>query len=132
MLLCSSIVCMDPITVVILIVSGLFVGFINTLAGGGTVISIALLMALGLPPAVANGTNRIAVIFQNLTSTYQFNKQKLLPWRKATLLAIPTILGSVLGAYIAVDISEDFFRKALAVILFIFVVQSCGRWASRS
>lgn len=113
---------MDAITIFILVISGLFVGFINTLAGGGTVISIALLMALGLPPAVANGTNRIAVIFQNFTSTYQFNKQGLLPRRKATMLAIPTILGSVLGAYIASDIDEDFFRRALAVIMLIMMV----------
>lgn len=113
---------MDVFTIILLIVSGLFVGFINTLAGGGTVISIALLMALGLPPAVANGTNRIAVIFQNLTSTYQFNKQQLLPWRKATMLAIPTIAGSVVGAYIATDINEDIFRKALAVIMLIMLV----------
>lgn len=113
---------MDIFTIALLIISGLFVGFINTLAGGGTVISIALLMALGLPPAVANGTNRIAVIFQNLTSTYQFRKQELLPLRKATMLAIPTIIGSVIGAYIASDIDEDFFKRALAVIMLIMMV----------
>jgi hypothetical protein len=104
-----------------LIVSGVFVGFINTLAGGGTAISIAVLMMLGLPANVANGTNRIAVIFQNITSVQAFNKKKLLPWRKATLLALPTIIGSVIGAWIAVDINEAFFRKAMAVIMLIML-----------
>ena len=104
-----------------LIVSGVFVGFINTLAGGGTAISIAVLMMLGLPANVANGTNRIAVIFQNITAVQSFNKKKLLPWRKATLLALPTIIGSVIGAWIAVDINEAFFRKAMAVIMLIML-----------
>ena len=104
-----------------LIVSGVFVVFINTLAGGGTAISIAVLMMLGLPANVANGTNRIAVIFQNITSVQAFNKKKLLPWRKATLLALPTIIGSVIGAWIAVDINEAFFRKAMAVIMLIML-----------
>jgi len=117
--------------ILILIVSGVFVGFINTLAGGGTAISIAVLMMLGLPANVANGTNRIAVIFQNITSVQAFGKQKLLPWRKATLLAIPTVVGSVIGAWIAVDIDESFFRKAMAVIMLImlfFVIVKPSVW----
>ena len=44
--------------IIILITSGLIVGFINTIAGGGTIISLSVLMLLGLPPIVANGTNR--------------------------------------------------------------------------
>jgi len=122
---------MSWLTIVALIVSGVFVGFINTLAGGGTAISIAVLMMLGLPVNVANGTNRIAVIFQNITSVQAFSQKKLLPWRKATLLALPTIIGSVIGAWIAVDINEQFFRKAMAVILLImlfFVIVKPSVW----
>ncbi len=113
---------MSWLTVFILIVSGVFVGFINTLAGGGTAISIAVLMMLGLPANIANGTNRIAVIFQNITSVQAFNQKKLLPWRKATLLALPTIIGSAIGAWIAIDINEAFFRKAMAIIMLIMLV----------
>ncbi len=122
---------MTWLTVVALIVSGVFVGFINTLAGGGTAISIAVLMILGLPANVANGTNRIAVIFQNITSVQAFNQKKLLPWRKATLLALPTIIGSIIGAWIAVDINETVFRKAMAVIMLVmlfFVVVKPAVW----
>ncbi len=122
---------MTWLTVAALIVSGVFVGFINTLAGGGTAISIAVLMMLGLPANVANGTNRIAVIFQNITSVQAFSQKKLVPWRKATLLALPTIIGSVIGAWIAVDINEAFFRKAMAVIMLVmlfFVVVKPAVW----
>ncbi len=122
---------MSWFTVFLLIISGLFVGFINTLAGGGTIISIAVLMMLGLPANVANGTNRIAVIFQNITSVQAFGKKDLIPWRKSTLLAIPTVIGSVIGAWIAVDINETFFRKAMAVIMLImlfFVIVKPSVW----
>jgi hypothetical protein len=122
---------MTWLTVAALIVSGIFVGFINTLAGGGTAISIAVLMMLGLPANVANGTNRIAVIFQNITSVQAFSQKKLIPWRKATLLALPTIIGSVIGAWIAVDINEAFFRKAMAVIMLVmlfFVIVKPSVW----
>jgi len=118
-------------TAALLVGSGVLVGFINTLAGGGTAISIAVLMMLGLPANIANGTNRIAVIFQNITSVQAFNKKKLLPWRKATILAIPTIIGSALGAWIAIDINEAFFRKAMGVIMLImlfFVIVKPSAW----
>ncbi|HOH22693.1 MAG TPA: TSUP family transporter, partial [Bacteroidales bacterium] len=62
------------VTVLILIISGVIVGFINTLAGGGTVISISVFMFLGLPPLVANGTNRVPIVFQNLASAYLYHK----------------------------------------------------------
>lgn len=122
---------MSWFTIILLIVSGVFVGFINTLAGGGVAISVAVLMMLGLPANVANGTNRIAVIFQNITSVQAFSRKQMLPWRKATILAIPTIVGSVVGAWIAVDINEAFFRKAMAVIMLImlfFVIVKPSVW----
>jgi len=110
------------IEITALIMSGLLVGFINTLAGGGTIISISLFMFLGLPASVANGTNRIAIILQTLTSTASFKKQKVLDTRKGLFLAIPTVIGSIIGAEIAVDINEDIFEKAIAVIMMVMMV----------
>ncbi len=122
---------MSWLIVFALIFSGVFVGFINTLAGGGTIISIALLMVLGLPANVANGTNRIAVIFQNITSAGSFAQQKVLDFRKGSWLALPTIIGSVIGAQLAVDIQEELFRKAMAVIMLVmlfFIIYKPSVW----
>ena len=122
---------MSWLVVFALIFSGVFVGFINTLAGGGTIISIALLMVLGLPANVANGTNRIAVIFQNMTSAGSFAQQKVLDFRKGSWLALPTIIGSVIGAQLAVDIQEELFRKAMAVIMLVmlfFIIYKPSVW----
>ena len=122
---------MSWLIVFALIFSGVFVGFINTLAGGGTIISIALLMVLGLPANVANGTNRIAVIFQNMTSAGSFAQQKVLDFRKGSWLALPTIIGSVIGAQLAVDIQEELFRKAMAIIMLVmlfFIIYKPSVW----
>lgn len=110
------------IEIIILIVAGLLVGFINTLAGGGSIISLSILMMLGLPATVANGTNRISIVIQTLTATTSFRQQKVLETRKALLLAIPAALGSLIGAFFAVDIREDIFEKAIGVVMLIMLI----------
>lgn len=112
---------MSALEITALIISGVFVGFINTLAGGGTIISLSLFMFMGIPADIANGTNRIAVILQNFTSAVNFKRKKLLDTRKAMWLAIPTALGSMLGAQLSVEIDESTFRKAIAVVMLLMV-----------
>lgn len=113
---------MEWIEVVLLIVVGLMVGFINTLAGGGSIISLSILMLLGLPAPLANGTNRVGVIFLTATATASFRRQKILPLKKAILLAIPAIAGSLIGAWIATDVNEAILEKAIGVILLVMLV----------
>ncbi len=108
--------------IIILIVAGLIVGFVNTLAGGGSIVSLSVLMMLGLPPTLANGTNRIAITIQTLTATTSFKQQNILPLRKSVYLSIPAIIGSLLGSWIAVDIREDIFETAIGVIMLIMLV----------
>jgi len=108
--------------IVILIVAGLMVGFINTLAGGGSIISLSVLMMLGLPAPLANGTNRIAIAIQTLTATSSFKRQKVLPIRKAIYMSIPAVIGSLIGSWIAVDINEEVFEKAIGVVMLIMLV----------
>ncbi|KAF0199432.1 MAG: hypothetical protein FD166_555 [Bacteroidetes bacterium] len=122
---------MSSLEVIALIVSGVFVGFINTLAGGGTIISLSLFMFMGLPADIANGTNRIAVILQNLTSVTTFRQKKLLDTRKALWLSIPTVIGSIIGAQLSVQIDEATFRKAIAVVMLmmiVFIITDPDKW----
>ena len=109
--------------IVALIVGGLFVGFINTLAGGGSIISLSILMyVMGLPANVANGTNRIAIVLQTLTASRNFKKQNILDWKKGLKLGLPSVIGSIVGAWIAVDINEELFEKVMAVIMIVMLV----------
>lgn len=119
--------------IAILLVSGIVVGFVNTLAGGGSAISLTVFMALGLPVHVANGTNRIAILMQNLSSTATFFRKRMLDVRLGARLAIPVIAGAVLGARVAVTIDEAVFQICLAVVMIsvlVFILLG-DKWMSR-
>jgi uncharacterized membrane protein YfcA len=122
---------MSWLEIAVLIFSGILVGFINTLAGGGSIISLSILIFFGLPATVANGTNRIAITLQTLIATGSFKQQKVLDHKKGLLLAIPAIIGSIIGAQIAADIDEVVFERAIAVIIIvmmIFILYKPQRW----
>jgi len=104
---------MTWIEIIILIVSGLLVGFINTLAGGGSIISLSILMFLGLPANVANGTNRVAIFIQNIAAVGSFKQQKVLDHKKGFWLAIPATIGSVIGGLIEVVLNEEIIVKSM-------------------
>jgi len=105
-----------------LIIGGALVGFINTLAGGGSIISLSILMyVMGLPANVANGTNRIAITLQTFTASFNFKKQEVLDWKKGLKLGVPSVIGSIVGAWIAVDIDEKVFERAMAIIMILML-----------
>jgi len=113
---------MTIVEIIALITAGIAVGFINTLAGGGSIISLSVLMYLmGLPAGIANGTNRIAITLQTFTAVSNFKKQEILDWRKGIKLGIPAVVGSIVGAFIAVDIDENIFEKSMAIIMILML-----------
>jgi uncharacterized protein len=112
---------MSVSVIIVLVVAGILVGFINTLSGGGSVISLSLLLILGLPASIANGTNRISIFFQTFSSVTSFTKQKMFDSLRPLWLGIPATLGSVLGALTAVDVNERVIETAMAVAMVIMV-----------
>jgi uncharacterized membrane protein YfcA len=108
---------MPVIEIIVIIIAGIFVGFINTLSGGGSVISLSLLIILGLPAGVANGTNRISIFFQTLSSVGSFTRQKMFTDLRPVWLGIPATIGSVLGAYLAIDVHEKVIEIAMIVAM---------------
>lgn len=96
---------------------GIFVGFINILAGGGSLLSLPLLIFLGLPSATANGTNRIGILMQNVVAIAGFHQQNVMPWRISLLAAVPAVAGAIAGAQLAIDLPDDQFKRALALTM---------------
>jgi len=107
--------------IIVIIVAGIFVGFINTLSGGGSVISLSLLLLLGLPANIANGTNRISIFFQTLSSVGSFTRQKMFTDLRPVWLAIPATIGAILGAYVAVDVSTRVIEIAMAISMVVML-----------
>lgn len=96
---------------------GAVAGFINILAAGGSLLTLPALIFLGLPAAVANGTNRIGILIQNVVAIAGFHRHNLFPWRVSALAALPAIAGAVLGAQLAIDLRDDVFKRVLAGIM---------------
>jgi uncharacterized protein len=106
---------------VTVMVAGLAAGFINVLAGNGSLISLPALIFIGLPPGVANATNRVSIVFQNLVGGTSFHRQGKLDARGARMLSVPMVLGSTVGAFLAVDVNDEVFRQVLAVAMIVML-----------
>ena len=116
---------MEPfslLNLLILLVAGTVAGFINTLAGGGSFLTIPLLIFMGLPATVANATNRVGVFLQSLTAVQQFHGYGVFPRRFSLIVSIPAILGSVLGTWTAMVISDAAFKKYLALFMVLMTL----------
>ena len=113
---------MDWHIAIVLLISGTAVGIINTLAGGGSIITMTMFMAFGLPINIANGTNRIAVLMQNLAATVTFIRKKSFNINHGLLLSIPVILGNIAGSFVASYINEWIFKICFGVILLVIMI----------
>lgn len=104
-----------------LIIVGILAGVINTLAGGGSLLTLPVLIFLGLPPNVANATNRIGIAFQALIGTAGYRSKGVSNFPFNIYLGISALIGSLIGAQIAVDIKGETFNKLLAIIMLVVV-----------
>ncbi|MEM9648538.1 MAG: sulfite exporter TauE/SafE family protein [Bacteroidota bacterium] len=107
---------------VLLVVVGFAVGFINTIAGGGSLLSLPTLIFLGLPPAVANGTNRVAIVIQTAMATAGFKSKGISTYPFNLYLGISAFLGAIIGARIAVDVKGETFNRILAIVMLAVVL----------
>lgn len=122
---------LDILLIIAVIGVGFVAGFINTLAGSGSLLTLPLLMFLGLPANVANGTNRIAILLQNVVGVSSFKQKKVLNMKQGLWLGIPAVLGSFVGAQIAISMNEEIMRKTiggLLVIMFFLIIYKPDKW----
>lgn len=103
------------------IAAGILAGVINTLAGSGSLVTLPMLIFLGLPANVANGTNRAGVIFQNIVGITAFRRHGSLDVMGGIWYIVPAVLGSVVGARIAVDINEQMMNYVIGVVMVIML-----------
>ena len=110
---------MDPYfwQIPVLILVGAVAGVLNVLAGGGSLLTLPLLIFFGLPAATANGTNRVAIFCQNIFAIAGFKRQGIFPIRLALLCIPPALIGSYIGANLAITVDEMVFRRLLALVM---------------
>lgn len=105
------------ITSLILFLAGLVAGTLNVIAGGGSLLTLPVMIFLGLPPTVANGTNRVAILIQNIGASWSFHNRGMISKEWLLIAVPPAMLGAVLGTFAAVQIGDLAFQRILAVVL---------------
>ncbi len=103
----------------LLIIAGFVAGFINTLAGSGSAVTLPMLMFIGMPASMANGTNRVAIVLQNMAGVQGFRQRGMLDVRGAVMLSIPAVVGSVIGARVSLSLDEALMRQIIGVVMLL-------------
>jgi uncharacterized protein len=103
--------------------AGFCSGFLNTIASAGSAITLPLLIFLGVPANIANGTNRVQIAIGRLASIVEFQRAKAIDWRNALILSIPCLLGGCLGASLAAVLQAKYIGWAITfAVIVAFVV----------
>lgn len=106
-----------------LILIGFIAGIINTIAGGGSLLTLPMLIFIGLPPSIANGTNRIAILIQNFFSTAGFRSKGIKTFPFSIWMGVSALIGSIFGAYLgAIYFKGEVFNRILAIVMVIIVI----------
>lgn len=109
---------LDPLLAIpLLFAVGAVAGTLNVLAGGGSFLTLPVLIFLGLPAGVANGTNRVGILLQNVSAVWSFDRHGVLDRRSALWAALPATAGAVVGTLLALEISDEGFRRLLAFLM---------------
>jgi hypothetical protein len=112
----------DWLSYALLAVAGLVAGALNVVAGGGSFLTLPILIFLGLPAAVANGTNRVGVLMQNVGGVWGFHRHQVLEWRWGLQVSVPALVGAALGTWLALETGEVAFRRILAGFMLLMTI----------
>lgn len=113
---------MELYEIPIVIIVGFVAAFLNTVGGGGSLISVPLLTFLGLPITDANATTRVAILFQNVFAVRGFKSKNIhLPWPYSLYLGVSAMAGGLIGAILASRIGDEAFRKIFVFIMLLSV-----------
>ena len=113
---------MEYWNILLLFGMGIVVGFINVNAGGGSSLTLPILLHLGLDGALANGTNRVAILVQNVFAVASFRKREFHEFKLSGKLSLLTLPGAVIGAILATKIRGILFERMLGVVLLLIVI----------
>ncbi|MCG7907094.1 MAG: sulfite exporter TauE/SafE family protein [Candidatus Thiodiazotropha taylori] len=103
--------------VLLLALVGVAAGWLNVMAGGGSLLTIPVMLFMGIPGPVANGTNRIAILAQNITAVTAFRRRGYSDFKLGFSLAAAASLGAIGGASVGVKLDGVWFDRVLALVM---------------
>jgi len=112
---------LSPIQFMVIYFAGLVAGFMNVIGGGGSMITLPVLMWIGLPAPIANGTNRIAILLQNAVGVRTFISSGVKPDRSILPAIFFASVGSILGSLFVTTIPRETLDRVIAIVLLLVV-----------
>lgn len=100
-----------------LALAGCLASALNVVAGGGSFLTLPLLILMGLPAGEANATNRVGVLLQNLGGVAGFHRHGVLDWGLGRAVALPGMAGALLGAWLALAVPDAQLKRVLALLM---------------
>lgn len=123
---------LEPYIYLVAVMGGLIAGFINTLAGNGSAITLTILTELiGLPGNLANGTNRLGVMANSMMASWVFYRNGRLKLNRSLPYMIPLIIGAIIGVVAAIMVSNEQFKivfRYLLILMLVVIVVKPSRW----
>ena len=118
--------------IIVLALVGIAAGWLNVMAGGGSLLTVPVMLFMGIPGPVANGTNRIAILAQNITAVTAFRKQGFSDFRLSLSLAAAASVGALSGASVGVRLEGEWFDRVLALVMIaVMILMATGRDKTR-
>jgi uncharacterized membrane protein YfcA len=109
-------------TYVLLFFTGLCAGFVDSIAGGGGLISLPVLFSVGLGPEIALGTNKLQGSFGTLSSSYNYIKKGVVKFDESLRGILYTLIGAILGAWTIQQIEASFIEQMVPVLLIVVFI----------
>lgn len=101
----------------ILFFAGIAAGFLNVMAGGGSTLTLPLLIFMGQSSALANGTNRVAILIQNIAAVASFRRLDVHEFKRSLAYTLWAMPGAIVGAIAGVTVSNETFQTILGVVM---------------
>ena len=112
----------DASALALLFSGGIAAGVVNTLAGGGSMLTVPLLVLVGLPGTLANGTNRVGILVQSLSATWRFRRDGVEVCQAALPVPFPVGVGSVIGALAVAQLADEVFERAFGIVMLAVLI----------
>ena len=106
----------------LLFITGIAAGFVDSIAGGGGLLTMPVLLWSGLPPAIALGTNKLQGAIGTLTSSFNYYRNGHVPFRTALFSIITAFIGSAIGTYSVQQFDNQTLSALLPVLLIGFAL----------
>ncbi|MGB5570914.1 MAG: sulfite exporter TauE/SafE family protein, partial [Sedimenticolaceae bacterium] len=114
--------------IIVLALVGIMAGWLNVMAGGGSLLTVPIMLFMGIPAPVANGTNRIAILAQNITAVSTFRNRGFSDFKLSLSLSAAAAAGALAGASVGVHLAGEWFDRILAMVMIaVMILMATGQ-----